>query len=221
MCGPEFFKTSIGKKYLMAITGLIWSGFVMGHMLGNTLIFLGPEAYNRYAHAIVSNLPLLYMTEIVLSLTLLVHIVMAVQLTLQNRAAQGVASSMIPHGDRGASLASRTMIYHGSLILVFVVYHLISFKYGPYYEVQYDGEKMRDVFRLVQESFQNPGFVAWYVVCLLGLGFHLSHGFASSFQSLGLFSLDFHKKMKKIGCIYSVVVAFGFIAQPIYFYFFY
>ncbi len=217
----QFFKTSIGKKYVMAITGLVWCGFIMGHMLGNMLIFFGPEVYNRYAHGIVSNLPLLYGVEAILSLTLLAHLVLAIQLTLKNRGARQTGDAQLPSGDGAASLASRTMIFHGSLILVFVVYHLISFKYGTYYEVEYGGEKMRDIFRLLRESFQDPIFVSWYGVCLLGLWFHLSHGFASAFQSLGLFSTEFHGKIKKIGYFYSAIVALGFIVQPFYFYFCY
>lgn len=217
-----FFKTSIGKKYLMGITGLIWSGFVVGHMLGNTLIFFGPETYNGYAHAIVSNPILLYGTEIILSLTLLTHIVLAFQITCQNKKARQVQGDVLPQGEVKASLASRTMVYQGSLLVVFIIYHLISFKYGPYYEVTYNGETMRDVFRVLEESFNNPLFALWYVVCLLGLGFHLSHGFSSSFQSLGVFSSPAKREIiKKIGWVYSFVVTFGFIAQPVYFYFIY
>jgi len=119
----KFICSGIGKKYLMGVTGLIWSLFVMQHMLGNFLIFCGPEAYNAYSHAIVSNPILLYGGEAFLLTTLLVHIITAVLLTLENKAARGSAYLMTTSGEKGVTFASRTMIFTGLLILAFVVYH--------------------------------------------------------------------------------------------------
>lgn len=211
-----FFLTTVGKKYLMGLTGLIWSGFVLAHMAGNLLIFVGADAYNKYGHAITSGY-LLYFAETVLVLSLLVHVLCAVSLTLENRAARGPQRyAMIPNGDKGTRLASRTMAVHGTLILVFVILHIATFKYGTYYETTVDGVVMRDLHRLIVEVFQQPGYVLWYVVALIFLFFHLSHGVGSIFHSFGLKSDRNQQQIQILSWIYGAVVAAGFLAQPIY-----
>ncbi|WP_374031641.1 hypothetical protein [Bdellovibrio bacteriovorus] len=114
------------------------------------------------------------------------------------------------------TLASRTMAIQGSLILVFIILHLITFKYGTHYETTVNGVVMRDLAKLMFEVFQSPGYIAWYVVCLVLLGFHLSHGVGSTFQSLGLMEGTYRNTWKKLSYAYAVVVAAGFIAQPVF-----
>lgn len=213
-CRP-FVLTSIGKKYLMGITGLVWAGFVFGHMAGNMTLFISPDVYNAYGHAIVSNKILLYGTEIVLVLSLVIHVTMAVLLTKENRQARAQRYAVSPSGEKGASLAARTMAVQGSLILAFIISHLITFKYGTYYEVTINGVVMRDLHRLIVEVFQQPAYLGWYLVCLMLLGFHLSHGFGSIFQSLGISNVH-SNKIKKLSLAYGLVVALGFLSQPIY-----
>lgn len=215
-----FASSSIGKKYLMGITGLGLSVFVLIHMLGNCLIFLGSDAYNTYSHAIISSKALLYGAEAGLILFFLVHIFLAISLTRANRAARPERYALTTHGKKGVSLASRTMIHHGMVILVFTILHLITFKYGPYYETTVNDVVMRDLFRLMAEVFQNPGYVAWYVVALFFLGFHLSHGVQSSLQSLGLNHPRYTPMVKKVGAIFAWGVAIGFISQPLYLFLF-
>ena len=215
----SYVSSTIGSKKIMALTGLIWSGFVFAHMAGNLLMFVGPDAYNAYGHAIVTN-KLIYAAEAVLVSMLLLHIVYALVLTLRNRAARPDRYMRTPNGDKGASAASRSMIFHGVVLLVFVVLHLITFKYGPYYETIVDGVKMRDLFRLIVEKFADPGYVVWYVFALLLLGFHLSHGFASTLQSLGLNNSRYEELVKCVGWGYAALVCLGFISQPIYVFFF-
>jgi succinate dehydrogenase / fumarate reductase cytochrome b subunit len=215
----HFLRTSIGKKYIMGLTGLIWAGFVLTHMLGNMLILVSPDIYNKYGHGIVTS-GILVPAELVLVLALIVHVVMAILLTAENRAARGPQRYAVgPNGDKGGTLASRTMAIQGSLILVFVILHLITFKYGTYYETMVDGVKMRDLHRLVVEVFHQPGYVLWYTVCLILLGFHLRHGVGSVFQSFG-FKNDFYsQKIKKLSIAYALIVALGFLSQPFYVYF--
>jgi succinate dehydrogenase / fumarate reductase cytochrome b subunit len=122
-------------------------------------------------------------------------------------------------GLKKASLASRTMAPQGALILAFVVSHLATFKFGTVYQTTVDGVAMRDLFRLMIEVFQQPGYVAWYIVCLLLLGFHLSHGVGSLFQSLGLKNDMTAPSIQRISKIYAWVVAAGFLAQPLYVFF--
>ncbi len=213
-----FILTSIGKKYLMGITGLVWAGFVLTHMAGNMLIFISPDAYNKYGHGIVSS-GILIPAELVLVLSLITHVGLAIRLTLENKAAKGSRYAVAAKGEKAVSLASRTMAVQGSLILGFIISHISTFKYGTYYETIVDGVKMRDLNRLIVEIFHQPGFVAWYVVCLILLGFHLSHGVGSIFQSFGLKNQKYAPLIKKISCAYGIIVALGFLSQPIYVYF--
>lgn len=212
----DFLKSTVGRKYIMGITGLIWMGFVAGHMAGNLLILVSADLYNAYGHAIVSNKPLLYGTEVVLSIALIVHIVSAISLTIQNRRARDSRYAVVAQGPKAAPKASRTMAFQGSIVLAFIILHLIGFKYGTYYETTVNGVVMRDLHRLVIETFQNPAFVAWYCVALLLLMFHLSHGAHSIFQSFGILERSFQQKLKTFAWAYALIVGLGFISQPLY-----
>ncbi|UYL10533.1 succinate dehydrogenase cytochrome b subunit [Bdellovibrio sp. SKB1291214] len=211
----SFLGTTVGKKYVMGITGLIWAGFVLTHMAGNMLIFVSHDAYNAYGHAITSG-KLIYIAELVLVLALITHVYMAISLTINNREAKGQKYAVAAKGAKRVTLASRTMAIQGSLILVFVILHLITFKYGQHYETNVDGVPMRDLAKLMEEVFQQPGYVAWYVVALILLGFHLKHGVGSTFQSLGLMEGTYRNLWTKLSIGYGIVVALGFISQPLY-----
>ncbi len=204
----------------MAITGLMWSGFVLSHMVGNLLIFVGAEAYNKYSHALVSN-PLIYLAEAGLVITLLVHAFDGMKLSYENRKARPERYAVNPSPQKSASVASKSMIFTGSLMLAFIIYHLITFKFGPHYTVTYNNVEMRDIFRVIVEVFQNPIYVFGYGVCMIFVGLHLSHGFQSSFQTLGFYHPRYTSLIKKFGCVYSAIIAAGFIAQPIYVFFVY
>ncbi|MCB9072629.1 MAG: succinate dehydrogenase cytochrome b subunit [Bdellovibrionaceae bacterium] len=206
----------MGRKLIMGVCGGVWALFVFGHMAGNMLILVGAEAYNKYAHAIVTNKPLLYGTEVALLSTLVFHVIFGVVLTLKNKSAREQKYAMTPNGEKRTSLASRTMIYHGTIILFFIVYHLITFKYGKETFVTYDGVQMRDLHSLVVEVFQQPAYVMGYVVCLMLLGWHLSHGVSSLFQTMGLNHPKHTPCIKMLGKVYAVVVTLGFISQPLY-----
>ena len=213
-----YFKSAIGRKQLMAATGLVWALFVLTHMAGNLLILVSADAYNKYAHAIVNN-PFLYIAEAGLLGTLALHILNGIWLTAENRSARTHKHAMPTNGAKSAKFQSRFMAFHGTILLVFIVLHIITFKYGPYYETVVDGVQVRDLHRLVIEVFQSPIYVAWYLVALVGVGLHLSHGLYSSFASLGVFHPKFSPLLQKIGYLYAVIVAAGFIVQPIYVYF--
>lgn len=212
----SFVSSSIGRKMIMGVCGAIWAGFVLTHMAANTLILFSAELYNKYSHAIVSNKPLLYGAEAVLLLALIVHATLGIKLALENRAARQKKYAVGTPASKRTTIASRTMAIQGSLILAFVIYHLITFKYGTHYDVTYDGVVMRDLHRLVLEVFQSPAYVAWYIFCLILLGFHLSHGAWSVFQSLGINHPKYNPYLKVGSVVYAVVVALGFMAAPIY-----
>lgn len=212
----EFFKSTVGRKYLMGVTGLIWMGFILTHMAANMLILVSADLYNTYGHMIVSNKPLLYTAEAVLVAALIVHVATAVSLTIQNRKSRNLRYAQTPNGEKGSSWASKNMAIQGSLILIFVILHLITFKYGKVYETVVNGTPMRDLHKLIIEVFQQPGYIAWYLVCLVLLMFHLSHGAHSIFQSFGILERKMQDKLKKFAWLYALIVAGGFISQPIY-----
>lgn len=211
-----FFTSTIGKKYLMGLTGLVWAGFVFGHMAGNMTIFVSPELYNKYGHAIVSNKILLYGTEVALVLSLVIHVFLAINLTMLNRRSKGIQTSQNPNQEKRTPLAAQTMIIQGSLLLAFIITHLLTFKFGAHYDVTYDGVQMRDLAKLMQEVFSQPLAVAWYMVSLLLLCAHLKHGFGSVFQSFGLLHPTYQPKIKCASWAYAIVVTLGFISQPLY-----
>lgn len=215
----NFLSSSIGKKYLMGLAGAGWTLFVLGHMAGNLLIFAGPEAFNRYGHAIVSNKPLLYGTEAFLILCLVTHVVLGILLTIQNKKAKPKKYAVSPVAEKKSSFAAKTMALQGTIILIFIITHINTFKYGTIYTAEYGGESMRDLHRLIVEVFSQPVYLVGYLFCLLLLGFHLSHGASSVFQSLGANHPRYTPIIKKAGLAYAVIVAAGFMSQPIYVFF--
>lgn len=214
-----YFSSAIGRKQIMGVSGLIWSGFVLTHMAANMLILFSADAYNKYSHALISN-PLLPIAELALVVFLAMHVIDGLWLTYENRKARPEKYAMPTNGKKKARFQSKFMAFHGSLLLVFIITHLITFKYGTYYETTVDGVVMRDLHRLVIEVFQEPMYVFWYCVSMIAVGLHLSHGFYSAFASLGVFHPKFSPMLSKIGYVYAAVVAGGFLSQPIYVYFF-
>lgn len=215
-----FLLTSIGKKYLMGITGLIWAGFIFGHMAGNMLMFISADAYNTYGHMLTSGY-MIYAIEGVLIAALLTHVLMAVLLTKENLKARGSQRYAVSGSKaKSSSLAAKTMAIQGSLILLFIISHIATFKFGTYYETTVNGVVMRDLHRLIIEVFNQPGYMVWYLICLVLLFFHLKHGFGSTFQSFGLREDKWAKIINKLSWTYAFVVAGGFITQPIYVFFF-
>jgi succinate dehydrogenase / fumarate reductase cytochrome b subunit len=215
---PYFLKSTVGKKYLMGLAGLVWSGFVLAHMAGNLLMFVSPDAYNAYGHALTSG-NIIYVAETVLVLALLLHVFLAINLTLQNRAAKGPSYAVTPKGKR-ARFGSKTMGIQGTIILVFIILHLATFKYGEHFDTTVNGVVMRDLFRLMVNVFKQPGYVVWYLISMVLLGIHLSHGVGSVFQSFGWMNGRFQPLLRKLSIGYAVIVALGFISQPLYIYFF-
>lgn len=215
-CG--WIKSTIGSKQVIGLTGLGLSLFVLSHMAGNMLILVSPQAYNEYGHALVSN-PLIYVAEAGLVAIFLGHIALATRLACLNLKARDSRYAVLPHGEKGTSLIRRTLWAQGLLILVFTVLHLITFKYGTPYTVNYGHGEIRDLHKLVIEIFQQPGYLAWYLVCLVVLFFHLSHGVASSLQTLGLHHPRYQCGIKTASWVYAALVGGGFIVQPLYVFF--
>lgn len=215
----SFLFTSVGKKVVMGISGLVWAGFVFAHMAGNMLIFVSKDAYNMYGHTVTSG-ALLYVAETVLVLALLFHVFFAIMLTIENRRARGAGYYASSKGSKAPAFGSKTMIVQGSIILVFIIMHLATFKYGTYYETTVKGIVVRDLYRLIVEVFHQPGYVLWYLVALAFLGVHLKHGVGSTIQSLGIKNQRIEPWINRASILYAVVVAAGFMSQPVYVLFF-
>jgi succinate dehydrogenase / fumarate reductase cytochrome b subunit len=211
----KFICSTIGRKYIMGITGLVWAGFVFAHMAGNMLIFVSDDAYNSYGHALTSG-NIIYVAEAVLILAIVTHVVCAISLLISNKTARPQRYAVMPESQKAASFASRTMAIQGSAILAFIIWHLITFKFGPVYTTTIQGIEVRDLSRLMYEVFNQPIYLIGYLVCLVLLGFHLRHGVSSIFQSFGLLTEAHAKKIQVIGIVYAVVVVGGFFSQPIY-----
>lgn len=202
----------------MAITGAGLIGFALTHLLGNLLIFLGPDAFNFYAYKLTSN-PLIYLAEAVLLSLFLGHIIIALVVNVQNKKARSQSYYKKERTGRGETIASKTMPLTGIILLVFLVLHLINFKYGSNYPTTVDGVEMRDLYRTVIEYFNNPLYVTWYVFAMLSFGLHTSHGFWSMFQTWGLDHPKYTPKIKAAANAYGILVALGFSSLAVYSYF--
>ena len=206
--------SSVGKKQVVGLTGFGIALFALLHMAGNLMMFFSPRAYNIYGHQTVHN-PAFPFLEGLLLAAFGFHVVLATQLWLENRRARPMDNYSAGSGPKRSTFAARSMFFTGLLLFVFLVLHLITFKYGTYYSVNYDGVEVRDLYRLMVEKFQSPTYVAWYILCLVVLGIHLSHGITSLFQSMGLGSAR-NPALKRFGMALAIVIAGGFIAQPIW-----
>lgn len=211
---------SLVKKYLMAISGLVLALFVLGHMLGNLQVFEGsPGPLNRYALFLQSLGELLWLVRLFLLACIVVHVWMAISLTMENRRARGVAYQK--KASVQTSYAARTMIWSGLIILAFVVFHLAHytlqvihpiFKSLEYVE---NGRHMHDVYAMVLVGFSYPAVVAFYVIAIGLLCLHLSHGVSSMFQSLGVRNDKWRGRLNCAAKAYGIIVFFGFVAVPV------
>jgi succinate dehydrogenase / fumarate reductase cytochrome b subunit len=183
--------TSVGSKYVMALTGLALIAFVIAHMIGNLLIFRGKEALNDYAHALESSPVLLWTARTGLLAVFVIHILLGIRLTLQNRAARPVPYAHAPDPVQGSWVA-RHMLLTGLVILAFVIYHLLHFTLGVTDPRDFksvlarDPKGYYDVAEMVVRGFAQWPVTLAYVVAQFFLGLHLWHGAGSWFQSLGL-----------------------------------
>jgi len=218
--------SSVGKKVIDALTGLALVAFVIIHLIGNLSLLRGdPGPFNHYAHFWESLGFLLYVVEIGLVIVFLVHTVMGVAVWLDKRKARPEKYKL--SADAGSpskkTWSSRNMIISGLVLFVFTIVHLVNFKYGPGLSENYiyltDGQPIRDLYRLVVESFKSEIYVIGYTVAMVLLGLHLRHGFWSAFQSLGVQHPRLVPLIYAAGILIAIVLAAGFILLPVYIYF--
>lgn len=225
-----FCGSSIGRKILVAVTGILLLLFLAGHLAGNLLIYAGREAINSYAYTLHHLLhgSFIWIARFGLLACVVIHIVFTILLTKENRAAR--ENRYQAPATIQATFASRTMIWSGLIIFAFVVYHLLHFTVqvtpgvkaepmaGPAVSDAYgvpQGAVVKDVYNMVVAGFSNWFVSAFYILAMALLCIHLSHGFASSFQTLGLRSKRTASLIKKVGIGYALVIFFGNISIPI------
>lgn len=212
------FASSVGTKLLIGFSGLLLFAYLVLHLAGNLMIFGGPEMFNHYAHALVSN-PLVIPAEIALLVLFLIHIYKTVTMWFANQRARPIAyEKKTWAGDKSRkSVASTTMIWTGLATLVFVPVHLAQMKFGALYQI--GDPPIRDLYRTEIEVFTSPLWVAIYVVCMILIGFHLRHGIASGFQSLGADHPVYTRRLVVLGTAVAILIGGGFAVIPLWVYF--
>ena len=205
----RFYESTIGKKAVMAVTGLILFGFLIAHMLGNLQIFLGPAVMNHYAETLHGNPALLWTARTVLLVSVLLHIWASIQLSAIKRQARPV--SYTKYQAIHSSWASRTMMLSGPIVAAFVIFHLLHLTTGtihPNFVPLHAYENLVNGFAVVP-------FALIYIAVMIFIGFHLSHGGWSMFQSVGFSHPRYTPLIKKAAAVIAWLLIAGFISVPV------
>lgn len=199
--------SSVGKKILMAVTGLCLIGFLAVHLLGNVMAFAGAEAFNGYAAKLHSLQPYLTVFNIGLATLGLVHLIVGVILFFENLKARPKRYKVYQNPG-GRTFGSRTMPYTGGLILIFIIFHLLKFTFVD--------KSITPIYQQMAATFANPIWVVMYVVAMVIVAVHISHGFWSLFQTFGINSPRYMPLIMKLGLVITLVFGIGFGVLPIY-----
>ncbi len=217
----HIFGSTLGKKYIMAVTGFFLFLFVIGHLAGNLQIFAGREMINRYGHFLQSNLELVWPVRVILIIFLILHFWSAITLSLENNAARPIDYAV--YQPFGSTYASRTMLVGGIIVFVFIVYHLLHYTA----EVQYingtgqsfatfvDPENRHDIYKMMVVGFSKWWVSAFYILGIGLLALHLSHGASSMFQSLGWRNAAYRPFLDRLARIVAVFIFLGYISIPV------
>jgi len=205
----EIYQSSIGKKAIMAVTGLIGIGFLIGHMIGNLQVFQGPEKLNAYAVTLRHFGPLLSLVRLILLSAVILHVIAAYQLTRMSWS--GREFGYKKWKPVGSDYASRTMRWTGPILLLFIIYHLLDFTFGNVNPSYVQG----DVYHNLVASFSVWYITAFYVISMFCLGFHIYHGFWSMFQSLGMNDTKWDATWRALAVVITGVVVIGNIVMPL------
>ncbi|MDQ3393635.1 MAG: succinate dehydrogenase cytochrome b subunit [Bacteroidota bacterium] len=214
--------SSLGRKFIMATTGLFLVFFLIGHVSGNLLLFRndGGQAYNLYAEFMTTS-PMIQVLRILTALSFIFHIIYSIILTRMNRKARPV-DYKVQKPSANSEFSARNMGILGTLVLIFLVIHLRAFlfemKFGEVPIVDY-GEigKVKDLYSVVASTFSIWYYSLFYVIMMVFLGFHLWHGFKSAFQTLGIHHKKYTPAIRKAGYAFAVIVPAVFAAMPLYF----
>lgn len=214
---PAFYRSSIGKKIIVAVTGVILIGFIIGHLLGNLQIFLGPDYINSYAEKLRAMGPVLWVVRAFLLVTVVAHIYVTIRLAIDNRRARG--SSYVEKDYTKATTASRTMALSGLVVLAFIVYHIAHFTVRVtdprFLLLKADPLNRYDVYSMMVYGFQSWIVSGFYILAMFLLTLHLSHGTSSFFQSLGLNDKKLTPRLARAGRIFAWLIFIGYTSMPV------
>jgi len=199
--------SSIGKKFLMALTGLAFCGFLAGHLAGNLTIYGGKDTFNSYAEHLHSLGPVLTLAEWGLLVFAVVHVCTGIILFFQNFRAR-TSRYAVNKRAGGRTIGSATMPYTGILLLAFIIFHLINFHFVD--------KTNTTIYQIVHQTFENPIYVVIYILAMIVAAVHVSHGLWSAFQTIGANHLKYMPFIMALGIIFSLAVGFGFGIIPIY-----
>lgn len=213
----SLWSSTVGKKIIMAVTGVILLGFVVAHMAGNLKVFFGPEEFNHYAEGLrtfgdpfFARGQLLWIARIILLVSVILHITAATQLTLRSKAARPVGYTKYD-GDLVFSYASRTMVWGGIIILLFVIFHLMHLTFGNVHPDFVHGDAYHNFVR----GFQSVPVSIAYIAAMIPLGLHLYHGFWSMLQTLGANNRRYNHLRRPIAAAIAIIVTLVNISFPI------
>ena len=218
----SFFSSSIGRKWIVALTGLALFGFVVGHLIGNLQIFLGPEAINRYGAFLQGLGELLWAVRIGLLLMVVLHIVFTIKLRIENRAARDQKYAVKQY--RATALSARWMALSGIMVLCFIIYHLLHFTVqtpavnlipGMNFVELHDASARHDVYQMMVRGFQVPVVSLFYLLGVGLLAMHLNHGIMSMGQTLGLNTGKLRPLWEKGGPALSWLIFLGYASIPL------
>ncbi len=202
------FKSSIGKKLLMALTGLAFCGFLAAHLAGNLTVYSGKAAFNAYADKLHSLGVLVYVFELALLTLALIHVPFGLLLFYENTKARPVRYK-VNKSAGGRTIGSATMPYTGLFLLIFIVFHLMNFTFAD--------KTGTTIYEIVSKAFSNPLYVGYYILAMIVAAVHVSHGLWSAFQTLGANHPKYTPAIRTLSLIFALVVGLGFGLLPIYF----
>lgn len=216
----NFYKSSIGKKWIVALTGIVLLGFVTGHMIGNLQIYLPPVWINSYARHLENLGPLLWAIRLVMLAMIGLHIITTVKLTAENRMSRPERYAV--KQSQASTFASRTMIMSGLIVLVFIVFHILHYtvrlQHPAWGEETFPlahGEMVRDVYTMMVEGFANVWVSGFYILGVFLLCLHLSHGISSMLQTLGLNDSKTDALWTIVGRVYAWALFVGYASIPV------
>lgn len=212
----DSLNSSIGKKIIMAITGLSLLFFLVIHLFNNLLLFAGPEVFNKNVEQLESIKPLIRIIEVILLVIFALHIYNAIKLYFENKKAKPTKYA-INASPQNSSFYSRYMTVSGLVILAFLIVHLSTL----WKAFNFDAHNLNVEFpfySIVQDAFANPIISIFYIVVMLFLGIHLNHAFQSIFQTFGIKNKKFTSVIEKLGTAIAVVITIGFVSIPVIFY---
>ena len=212
-----FYRSSIGKKFIVAATGVVLIVFIIGHLLGNLQIFIGPDWVNGYAEHLRELGPILWVIRVLLLVTVILHIFFTIKLAIENKRAR--PKNYVRKDNVKASFASRHMVVSGLVVFAFIIFHLFHFtgrNFNPQFPLlKNDPLNHYDVYSMMVYGFQNVYVSVFYIVGLFLLTLHLTHGASSFLQSLGLNDKNLTPRLAFLGRVFAWLIFLGYTSIPV------